>query len=103
MTMNSDRYKAELLEDEGVNPEASGDEPKPPAPFQDPFGLLSESIFAIKKAIDTGQIEEAKNGIQFARTMINMGLSIAKRSGDGVLKTRLDGQTKLVDEQEARL
>lgn len=99
----SDRYTAQLIEDEGVSPRASGDEPKPPAPPLDPFVLLSESILDTKKAIDLGLFETAREKIKFARTMISIGLSIAKKAGDGALKSRLDGQTKLVDEQEARL
>jgi hypothetical protein len=101
--MSSDRYKAELIEDEGVSPRASGDEPTPLPPLVNPFDTLLETILAIKKAIDAGDRPTAMTQIKVARTIIGMGFSIAESRHDGVLKTKLDGQKKLVDEQEARL
>jgi hypothetical protein len=104
MSSDNPRYKAELLEDGGVNPEASGDEPttQPPQAI-DPFAVIQDTIATIKSSIDEGKMREAEDKIVFVRTMLTMGLSIAKNRNDMALKARLDAFKPQIDALEAQI
>jgi hypothetical protein len=103
MASDNPRYQAELLEDEGVNPEASGDEPKPIAPPKDPFALIVETMAIIKGAIEAGDMKTAKERISFVDSMIRMGLTLAEGNNLKALKSSLEAQRKILDGFEAQI
>jgi hypothetical protein len=104
MSNDNPRYKAELLEDEGINPESTGDEPKlQPQQLTDPFAIILDMIASIKVAVDSDETQKAKDGIRFVRSMITMGLSMAESRKDTALRAKLEGYRPIIDGLEAQL